>query len=1381
MCTKNNPNRKLVLRYLVLIIFILNLISCAPEEAQISDIKVASLSLKEGEIHDFGYAPLNSINDVLITLENTGNKELTQLQSLNFSDGSAFSFIDDEYPGTGGTCSNTLQVGAICTIAIRFVPTTSGIWKEALKLEYLNGITSDSKSIVFRAIAGKIPKLEFIVEDNSFGIIESFDQKSKIVTVKNKGHLPLSDINYEIQKNGQIGYKGGSFPGIGGTCDSDLDGEEECKLVFNFKPIEDRTHSTTITAKFFDYVSEQESSINISGQSLDIIGKLFFNGILSANFGTVVEGSEFIQTITIRNEGYANATNLSFDFDSHPDYYIHDNRCPGVIEPTAQCEIDVSFRPQGPRYYVQNTTMKMLYNNSKVNTESDTINLTSYARSVATLEFADSEDLTTSLTNYSFGSQGQNSITKFILNLSNPANGSAPAREISLGALTPPFAIASENCNLALANGQDCEVEITYNPTDLGNHNQNFTVAYNNGSSTSSATLNLSGSSTPKGLLRITELNRFSPEENFGQKPIGGSFDYTYTIINEGVSPSTAITPPSLGTYLSYNGGFPGTGGTCPTTSTFTLNPGNSCTFTITYAPTGADNTISEALSIAYHNGMSTSSFDFYITRQALPPANLMISFDNGLTPIAETDFGNGSLTNKYIKKITLYNSGGFSAKNISYSFSSTDFAFNEAHPTRSLKGEVGDCPDSGGTLGPASSCDIYLKFTPSTLGAILQSFEVDYNNELLNTSLTHTLKGVGANLAYIDISPNDQIQGFYQMDHAAFPGGSSSQHFTITNNGQVAATSLNFSNIVQAFSSGAATTCTGTLNSGASCVFELVFTPSSKGAANSSPNISYHDGAQTQSYILIVQTLGVDPADLQVSMPLEEPYDFEMVETNRSGNLNFSLQNKGGFEVTVNSIISSNPLISVNSESCTSASVSAYLTCLVSLSFSPNDASVGSIVNSTITVNYYDGVVNKDLIYNVQGKAVPPNSIHQGWNKILAFGNNVHFSGANANDKKVVLEWKDMVVSQSYTISGYNVFRKSPEDDAFDYTNPLATNISIASKTYTDLTVETNTRYIYQVTPIVLGHTSAVTEEFASIEVYVPPDNMSFIHRRMGNKSLCEQLNKAMDKLDFNSCLYLGPGANEDNKMDIGHHLIYDRYELGLNGKAQIGQTPKATFNQGSLASQCSSNTVLIDDVYTDKRVPSRLEYNMVSRWPIGTNIDQTEDALISSEYCNTQSGTLEVNNANTSCVSEFGIYNLVGNSWEITSDRLLNAIGVQNDNEKLYPENTDFDGVNLVSMATQDISTTPCLNLALGHPVSKVASVCPDGSVDSSSLAIVTDYFWNPSSFGATFAQALVGGSYDSNTKSGRYTTAWVGATFQGGGRCALEIEAGLKFPED
>ena len=68
---------------------------------------------------------------------------------------------------------------------------------------------------------------------------------------------------------------------------------------------------------------------------------------------------------------------------------------------------------------------------------------------------------------------------------------------------------------------------------------------------------------------------------DFGNVPVGGSANHTFTVTNMGSTNATQMSAGPLGGHFSYNGGgqYPGVGGTCGTS----LTPGASCTIVVTF------------------------------------------------------------------------------------------------------------------------------------------------------------------------------------------------------------------------------------------------------------------------------------------------------------------------------------------------------------------------------------------------------------------------------------------------------------------------------------------------------------------------------------------------------------------------------------------------------------------------------------------------------------------------------------------------------------------------------------------------------------------------------------------------------------------------------
>lgn len=172
-------------------------------------------------------------------------------------------------------------------------------------------------------------------------------------------------------------------------------------------------------------------------------------------------------------------------------------------------------------------------------------------------------------------------------------------------------------CSGALTAGSSCTIIVRFNPTTTGVLNGSITVTAAGGAT---ATLNLTGTgSTPStAVLTINE----GPVFDFGTYYMNMIVDQTFVVTNTGTVDATSITgSPGLTPPFMYTGGtFPGTTGTC----TSPLTPGNSCTISVTYAPTSSG-PHNDTISVSYHNGSTTTTVERDVQgyANALPTFNI--------------------------------------------------------------------------------------------------------------------------------------------------------------------------------------------------------------------------------------------------------------------------------------------------------------------------------------------------------------------------------------------------------------------------------------------------------------------------------------------------------------------------------------------------------------------------------------------------------------------------------------------------------------------------------------------------------------------------------------------------------------------------------------
>jgi hypothetical protein len=112
---------------------------------------------------------------------------------------------------------------------------------------------------------------------------------------------------------------------------------------------------------------------------------------------------------------------------------------------------------------------------------------------------------------------------------------------------------------------------------------------------------NLKQYTTPTSLavLLITGSGTYS----FGGLNVGTSTQTGFTVVNTGQASATSLTASLTISAFTFQGDYPGTGGTC----TATLAAGASCTIVVTFAPLYVS-TFQDFVTLNYNNGSTTIS-----------------------------------------------------------------------------------------------------------------------------------------------------------------------------------------------------------------------------------------------------------------------------------------------------------------------------------------------------------------------------------------------------------------------------------------------------------------------------------------------------------------------------------------------------------------------------------------------------------------------------------------------------------------------------------------------------------------------------------------------------------------------------------------------------
>ena len=443
----------------------------------------------------------------------------------------------------------------------------------------------------------------------------------------------------------------------------------------------------------------------------------------SANFDSVTVGTSSDLTLTLSNSGSANlniSTIGNVDALLPPFSLVAgQDGCSGqTLAPAASCTITVRYSPTSEG--IHNDSFNVPSNDP--GSPSVIVDVTGSGAPLPV------PNLSPSGLSLQFGNVTVNTTSDKNLTLSNTGSADLTLGEIALSnPLGPNFELlaAQDNCsNQSLAPAANCTLTVRYAPTTVANHSDSFDIPSND-PDTPSVTISVGGSgtaeATPNIALSTTNLV-------FGSLAIGNTADQTLTVVNSGnadlIVGDIALTNPLVAPYELVTA--------LDTCSNQTLTPASSCSITVRYSPTTAG-VHGESFNIPSNDADNANiTVNLNGTGTLEPVPNLALS-DTTVT------FGNVSEGTTSDRSVTLSNTGNADLNVADIALS------NPLAAPFELVTALDTC--SNQTLTPATSCSITIRYSPSTVGAHNDSFNIP-SNDPDTPSASVSVSGTGLPMA---------------------------------------------------------------------------------------------------------------------------------------------------------------------------------------------------------------------------------------------------------------------------------------------------------------------------------------------------------------------------------------------------------------------------------------------------------------------------------------------------------------------------------------------------------------------------------------------------------------------------------------------------------
>jgi Abnormal spindle-like microcephaly-assoc'd, ASPM-SPD-2-Hydin len=642
-------------------------------------------------------------------------------------------------------------------------------------------------------------------------------------------------------------------------------------------------------------------------------------GTASLDFGTVVIGSSKTLTDTITNASAANVS-ISSSAASNADFRITAPAFPLVLSAGQSASLTLVFTPHAAG---QPSGKVAIMSDAAGSSE---IDLMVGGKAVS------AGKLVTSPATVSFGQVRVGQTQTQTATLTNSGGTSVMVSQAS--ASNSAFALSGLSMPLTLTAGQSTTFTVTFAPKATGTVNANVSV---NGaasltmgdvsgpsdpeSAPTNAVITVSGSGSTAGQLGIAPTSL-----GFGNVTVGSSQSLTATLTNSGGSGTTISQAAASGT------GFNLSGLSLP----LTLSPGQSASFTVTFAPQAGGNSSGNvsltssggALNLPLTgNGVSAGSLAAY-------PASIVFgSVQIGSTQTKTIALTNGSSGNVTVSQVSA-SGKGFSVSGVSLPL----------------------------VLMAGQSTTFTATFAPTASGSVTGGIAV--TSTASNPSLNLPLSGSGATPGTLSANPLSIGFGNVQV------GVAQSRSETITNTGGATL------HISQASLSGAGFSMNGltvptSLNAGQSLTFNLVFTPTASGNSNGSLALAA-DGTVPGLSVSLTGT-GASPGQLAVA---PGTFSFGDVTVGTSQNKTGTLTASGA-SVTVSSAASTNPEFTLSGISFP-AMIAAGQSATFTVTFAPQ-ASGAASGNISFVSNATNGPWGTAASGN--GAPAPQHSVNLSWN----------------------------------------------------------------------------------------------------------------------------------------------------------------------------------------------------------------------------------------------------------------------------------------------------------------------------------------------------------------------------------------------------------------
>ena len=159
-----------------------------------------------------------------------------------------------------------------------------------LFLSFLTACSDDKSSILSRKVQKDPGELKVLNESSFMGTTIAGTSFEHEIRIRSNGGISLKNLNVTISTSDPITFKGGTFPGSGGTCGTILESAETCTIIILYAPTNTNSHSATLIFSYEDALGSYGFNYTLTADSFPI---------LTFDLGTIYDfGNKFVNSST---------------------------------------------------------------------------------------------------------------------------------------------------------------------------------------------------------------------------------------------------------------------------------------------------------------------------------------------------------------------------------------------------------------------------------------------------------------------------------------------------------------------------------------------------------------------------------------------------------------------------------------------------------------------------------------------------------------------------------------------------------------------------------------------------------------------------------------------------------------------------------------------------------------------------------------------------------------------------------------------------------------------------------------------------------------------------------------------------------------------------